>query len=232
MIKFEEHDGKLFRMLEKPVPLTDDAELPVLVRMIQDNTMLGKANKRSCHPDTLAQKIICNELTDDGLFMDGNYAYRYEIIGYPVADGSAEWALYRLMQGDIVMGQYWGDDVMVTSTSSGWYEVIRLNLYGKRHGIPITDSDFLFHAEKMGWQVYTEPKPESPKEPDYVICKRCGGSQSIPNPDVSNTACATCPKCGGTGYEIKEQKSDNLYLNIKLSTLLIGALIRRTFWFW
>ena len=82
MIKFEEHDDNLFRMLEEPVPLTDDAELPVLVRLIQDDTMLGKANKRSCHPDTLAQKIICSsKLTDDGLFMDGNYTYCYEISG-------------------------------------------------------------------------------------------------------------------------------------------------------
>jgi hypothetical protein len=161
MIKFEEHDDNLFRMLEEPVPLTDDAELPVLVRLIQDDTMLGKANKRSYHPDTLAKKIICSssKLTDDGLFMDGNYTYCYEIIGTLVAEGSAEWALYRLMQGDIVMGKYWGDDVIIDSTSSGWHEVIRVVLYGKRRGMPITDDDFLFHAEKDGWQIYTEPKP-------------------------------------------------------------------------
>ena len=55
--------------------------------------MLGKANKRSYHPDTLAQKIICSssKLTDDGLFMDGNYTYCYEIIGTLVEEGSAEW---------------------------------------------------------------------------------------------------------------------------------------------
>ena len=161
MIKFEEHDGKLFRMLEKPVPLTDDAELPVLVRMIQDDTMLGKANKRSCHPDTLARKIICSSsnLTDDGLFMNGNYTYRYEIIGTLVEEGSKEWALYRLGTGNIVIGVYLGDDVIVTPESKGWHEVIRVDLYGKRRGMPITDSDFLFHAEKDGWQL-CEPEPE------------------------------------------------------------------------
>ena len=90
MIKFEEHEGKLFIMLEKPVPLTDDTEFPVLVRMIHDDTMIGKANKRIYHPDKLAQRKICSKLTDDGLFLDGIYAYRYEIIGYIVADGSKE----------------------------------------------------------------------------------------------------------------------------------------------
>jgi len=44
-----------------------------------------------------------------------------------------------------------------------------------------------------------EPKIEPPKEPDYVICKRCDGSKSIPN-----TTYTICPKCGGTGYEIKD----------------------------
>ncbi len=87
---------------------------------------------------------------------------------FPVAEGSKEWALYRLMQGDIVMGQYWGDDAIVTPTSKGWHEVIRVDLYGKRRGMPITDNDFLFHAEKDGWQIYKEPKPEQPK-PKYQV---------------------------------------------------------------
>ena len=105
MTNFKEHDGMLFEMLDEPVPLTDDAELPVLVRLIQDDTMLGKANKRSYHPDTLAQKIICSssKLTDDGLFMDGNYTYCYEIIGTLVEEGSKEWALYQIRSGKKVV---------------------------------------------------------------------------------------------------------------------------------
>lgn len=102
MIKFEEHEGLLFKMLDEPVPLTPDTELPVLVRMIQDDTMLGKANKRICLPDKLAKKIICSSsnLTDDGLFLDSIYAYRYEIIGTLVKEGSKEWALYQLPVSD------------------------------------------------------------------------------------------------------------------------------------
>jgi hypothetical protein len=30
MIKFKEHDGLIFKMLDKPVPLTPDAEMPCL----------------------------------------------------------------------------------------------------------------------------------------------------------------------------------------------------------
>jgi hypothetical protein len=63
---------------------------------------------------------------------------------------------------------------------------------------------WLSGADETGWQIYKEPKIESPKEPDYVICKRCGGSKSVLNP-ASTTAYTTCPKCGGTGYEIKPE---------------------------
>lgn len=71
--------------------------------------------------------------------------------------------------------------------------------------------------ETINGQLCRMVEPEPPREPEYVICKRCGGSQSAPNPAVSNTAYTTCSKCGGTGYEIKEQKPDDLYLNIKPS---------------
>ncbi len=170
MIKFEEHDGLIFKMLDKPVPLTADAEMPCLVRLIQDDSPMGRLNKRNY--DESLNKIECATGYNKMLKMPFNnmpFAIeKFEIIGYPVTDGSKEWALYRLMQGDIVMGQYQGDDVMVTSTSSGWHEVIRVVLYGKRRGMPITDDDFLFHAEKDGWQIYHEPKPEQPK-PKYQV---------------------------------------------------------------
>lgn len=93
MIKFEEHCGMLFSMLDKPTPLTPESQFPCVVQLIQDDTMLGKANKRVYYPRSLANKRICNELTDDGLFMDGSDAYRYEIIGYPVVKEGSEDAL-------------------------------------------------------------------------------------------------------------------------------------------
>jgi hypothetical protein len=133
MIKFEEHDGLLFKMLDEPVPLTPDTELPVLVRMIQDDTMLGKANKRICLPDKLAKKIICSSsnLTDDGLFLDSIYAYRYEIIGTLVKEGSKEWALYQLPVSDATQYKA-GDWVEVEETTTGEIEhhiVERINTF-------------------------------------------------------------------------------------------------------
>ena len=45
--RFEEHEGKLFRMLEEPVPLTPEAKMPCLVRLIQDDSPMGRNNKNS-----------------------------------------------------------------------------------------------------------------------------------------------------------------------------------------
>ena len=166
MIRFEEHDDNLFRMLEEPVPLTDDAELPVLVRLIQDDTMLGKANKRSYHPDTLAKKIICSSsnLTDDGLFMDGNYTYCYEIIGTLVAEGSDKWALYQMMQGEKICHH--------KAPSIAYYKRASKIMREVRCGcVDFMSIDaWLNGADKSGWQIYEEPKPTF-KVGDWVDCK-------------------------------------------------------------
>ena len=163
MIKFEEHDDNLFLMLEEPVPLTDDAELPVLVRLIQDDTMLGKANKRSYHPDTLAKKIICSsrKLTDDGLFMDGNYTYCYEIIGTLVEEGSKEWALYQMMQGEKVCHEK-SQSIMYCEHAGYIRREVRYNCVDH-----MSVSVWLDGADNTGWQIYEEPEPKY-KAGDFV----------------------------------------------------------------
>ena len=178
MIKFEEHEGKLFRMLEEPVPLTTDAELPCLVRLIQDDTMLGKANKRSYHSDTIRLKIVCTELTDDGLFMQGNYSYQYEIIGYLVEDGSHWWALYQMMQGKKVFRVEWECDMYCQYTNN---EIITF-----RYGISSTINpveEWIANAKRadFGWQIYKEPEPESQyKAGDFVeIINQYSGTKHL-----------------------------------------------------
>ena len=153
MIKFEEHDDNLFRMLEEPVPLTDDAELPVLVRLIQDDTMLGKANKNIYHPNTIAKKIICSKLTDGGLFLGGNYAYRYEIIGTLVEEGSADWALYQMMQGEKVCHEK-SQSIMYCEHAGYIRREVRYNCVDH-----MSVSVWLNGADNTGWQIYEEPKP-------------------------------------------------------------------------
>ena len=179
MINFKEHDGMLFKMLEENeiVPLTDDAELPVLVRLIQDDTMLGKANKRIYPPDKLAQKIICSKLTGDGLYFAGNYTYRYEIIGTLVEEGSKEWALYQMMQENKVRNRDWDGGLHEKSLLYCQLigETIKHNEGCSALDVCLSDWEAPY-IKNTGWQIYKEPKPESQyKVGDWVECKDLAG---------------------------------------------------------
>ena len=101
MLKFEEHEGLIFKMLDKPVPLTPDAEMPCLTRLIQDDSRMGMFN-RDTKPSRLSDfylvaRIVSNNIVVDE-FMESDYN-RFEIIGTPVAEGSAEWRNYQLVHG-------------------------------------------------------------------------------------------------------------------------------------
>ncbi len=177
MIKFETINGTLCRMVE-PEPLTEFSHVPCVIRRKQ-GVLTDILTEYSTNP-TMS---ILGEL--------------FEIIGYPVQDGSAEWALYRLGTGDIVIGAYWGDSAIVTPTSKGWHEVIRVDLYGKRHGTPIKDNDFLFHAEKDGWQLY-EPQTQPCEVCDgigMISCEACNATGLVSITQPAKEPIANCENC-------------------------------------
>ena len=126
MIKFEEQDGILFKMLDNPVPLTPDAEMPCLVRV------------RGKHEEKV---YFCDAIKKNQLYGNRLYAYEtrrvgciaepreLEIIGTLVKEGSADWALYQMMQGEKV--------------------------YHPTLSVP----SWIAAASSTGWQIYKEPKP-------------------------------------------------------------------------
>ena len=101
--KFETIENQLCIMLEQPIPLAKDSKFPCVVRLIQDDSPIGKLNKYEIH--ILGKKtIIAVEFSENGVVRaDDRYFYehytRYEILGYPVAEGSAEWAVWQMMHG-------------------------------------------------------------------------------------------------------------------------------------
>ena len=106
--RFEEHEGQLFRMLDKPVPLTADAEMPCLVRLIQDDSQMGKYNQDMNCFDVIGKMLyITQKIKENPFYSNTLHAYgktsrsqdsciasihQLEIIGYPVVEGSKEWA--------------------------------------------------------------------------------------------------------------------------------------------
>lgn len=107
MIKFEIHEGQLFRMLEETVP-----------------------------------------------------HYRYELIGTFVKDGSKEWALYQMMQGEAVTSTYFGQPNRFLKIVDGYIkDSISDGFWDRKSG-----NEFLSYACSPGWQIYKEPKEEPAKE--------------------------------------------------------------------
>lgn len=176
MIKFEKHEGQLFRMLESPVPLTPDAEMPCLVRLIQDDSPMGKYNNdlhgfdsERLKPKICTEVIDVNDLSDhnrgsvryDG-FISCQY-YHYELIGTFVEEGSDAWALYHAINGETV-----------TMDDCGIYKIQDGKLWecfpnDSNEWRVVADDGYGYWLEYIhdntGWQIYEEPKPA----PQYKI---------------------------------------------------------------
>ncbi|MDD2314375.1 MAG: hypothetical protein PHX12_05865 [Proteiniphilum sp.] len=164
MIKFEEHDGMLFEMLEEPTPLTPDAEMPCLVRLIQDNSPMGKLNK-DLHAKVLTPKI-CTEVIDVNDLSDYNRGsvrcdgfmsclyYYYELIGTFVEEGSDKWALYQMMLGKWVVHEK-AYPCHIHANMITWSNAETPPMFTMQTPETWLSENFL-HS---GWQIYTEPKP-------------------------------------------------------------------------
>lgn len=275
--RFEEHEGKLFRMLDKPVPLTPDAEMPCLVRLIQDDSLMGRYNRDASYSDVICKLYVAQKIKENPYYSNTLHAYykdsngkdsciasihQLEIIGYPVSDGSNEWALYQMMQGKKVSHKGAIGNVCWALNQDGdvqYYDMDDLAYIGAiRSKLEFGKN----HAFKTVWQLYKEPKPETAKEPEIVAhkqhanCLVCGkeikglldrhATVSIKRYSISSLYESTyshycgkcflelgfdaterklrnrqqpiaepepprepeyviCKRCGGTGYEIKSE---------------------------
>ena len=161
MIKFKEHDGLLFKMLDKPVPLTPDAEMPCIIAPIQDDSPMGRYVKQCWGHDKLFMReyTICNINADMaakvGVAKDTPLSiYMFEIIGTLVKEGSAEWALYQMMQGKCVC-HVKAPSIKYHKPTHYVKRVVRENCTDD-----MSDAVWMKGADHTGWQLY-EPKPES-----------------------------------------------------------------------
>lgn len=161
MIKFEEHDGKLFKMLDKPVPLKEK-NTDVLVQFITHGVIGEYVMEHWLDCNQKNVPIYVENVDSDGdvtvCIENGNEHHccpfpMFEIIGYPVADGSKEWALYQMMQGKMVCHE---------TSPWDWYRMYSDHAIQNRTvGYMDRVSAWLESTVQSGWQIYTEPKPES-----------------------------------------------------------------------
>lgn len=147
--KFQTINNTLCRMVE-PEPLTDKVKFPVVVEIF------GKQHILQDKYQGFIPVVFGATYMDMSLNQAPFLCYlAAQIIGYPVVDGSAEWALYQMMQGkDIIHGaaksfrrlDTFSETEIRVSDAEG--EVLQIVSFDK----------FLAEASPTGWQLY-EPKP-------------------------------------------------------------------------
>ena len=188
-MKFETINGQLCRMVE-PEPLTPEANFPCVVRLIQDDSPMGLYHKDlfGMDKDKYNPKI-CNEVRSLSDLSDSNRGsvihsggilsaqyYHFEIIGYPVADGSAEWAFYQHKQGHVLSNhKHCVFRHKFRSDDTAW-ECIKIY--------------------QDGWIIDSEP--------EQTVCEFCNGDGAYATTRANRTGYERCPTCNGTGKVNKQ----------------------------
>ena len=162
-IKFETINGQLCRMVE-PTPLTPDSKMPCVVSRREDGE-IGLYTKMY-FSELIGQKLVVNELDRDICVFSDNtwticelpYLY-FEIIGYPVVEGSKEWALCMMQKGYTVCPAELPQGIKHLRHVFGiigWgYEVIDYNT-----GDKFSQEKWMERTTNTGrWQIY-EPESE------------------------------------------------------------------------
>lgn len=150
-MRFETINGTLCIMTE-PRPLVPSIEYPYVIRGIK----------------TKHTSIITKDMDALLLIFIRAYSDEFEVIGYPVADGSKEWALYQMMNGEKVCNPTLAAE---KATRLGSYDVEQFNTFwyivgdavaeGKSNYGTLSVSSWIAAASSSGWKIYKEPKPES-----------------------------------------------------------------------
>ncbi len=153
-MKFEEHDGKLFRMLEEPTPLTPDAEMPCLVRLIQDDSPMGRYNR-----EVFSVRFLCDTFLFKGGVshitrgMTTEHISRYEVIAEHCPEGSVYWALWQMQNGKTVCNNTVSPNIVVKPEDKTLVVNICDNV---RQWLSF--ETWILDAPKTGWEIHG-PKP-------------------------------------------------------------------------
>ena len=221
MIKFEEHEGKLFHMLEKPVPLKEN-DANVLVRFITHG-IIGEyvmEHWLDCNQENIP--IYVEDVDSDGdvtVWIDLRIEIRiscpfpmFEIIGILVKEGSAEWAWHMMQE------RY--KTKHCESTSQRFYAIREGNNYCAFYDNEWKEVDintrriyceFIEYAKAFpgyGWRILKEHEQPKP-EPQYKVgdwvewCgdqymiesapPQSGGRYDIRSP-YDELGCSVCPE--------------------------------------
>lgn len=161
--RFETINGKLCMILEKPDAINEFSKTPCVI---------------ACKYGGLKKYYILDfPLSNPSMSMLSEV---FEILGYPVEEGSKEWAVWQMMQGkQIVLGN---GNVKHYHVRFIKENAVFCSACGQ---LTLDVNDWLLSAEKSGWQLY-EPLPQPKPEPLLADAKECGDKIELVKKELKN----------------------------------------------
>lgn len=199
MINFETIAGTLCRMVE-PEPLTEKSTFPCVVRFnTSDHRTINLRNRKP---------FILRNINNEGyVHYELAYAAHYslfELLGYPVADGSAEWAYYSAHQGNFVFHPVLGAEEYF------WWNTEKNCISCKSCDLP-ADSFFtcfmLSGIQDSGWQIH-EPEQESITE--TTPCPACHGTGFVDSVFMDEGAVRSSCSCNALSKKSSHEPESNV----------------------
>ena len=172
MIKFETINGTLCRMVE-PEPLTEFSHVPCVIRRKQ-GVLTDILTEYSTNP-TMS---ILGEL--------------FEIIGYPVVDGSAEWALWQHINGNVLSNPKHGLFRWKYRSDSTAWDCIKVY----QDGLIIDSEPEESHPKR--WVCF-ECGVKDSRKGHFYDCKRTGSPIVKQAEKPVSDATQPCEVCDGIG---------------------------------
>lgn len=162
--RFEKHEGKLFRMLEEPVPCQGQLKWNYIAGIAHDKPLLIRDIPKIVNPRISIKTL--NDLSKVKYVV--HYDMPAEIIGTFVEEGSEDWALYSAMNGKSFVHKDAKQCRIFTMFSERELRVSD----GEGETVEYVEIDeFLNDAAKDGWQLYdTEQKFANVKAGDSIMC--------------------------------------------------------------
>lgn len=149
--KFIKAKDMLFLKCE-PELLDIDKHGKSLVRYIQNDTRMGLYNKEAVCEEKALEKVLLYEPRD--IYIAGDHHTRFEVIAKHCPEGSREWALWKMLNGEMV------------HMSSFPYKALNGEIYCTNSAgeiYPATSYQlWLENKAKDGWKIYEEPRRGTP----------------------------------------------------------------------
>lgn len=163
-----EQDGILFMKCE-PEPLKKDTPMPCIAELIYDSSPMGIYNKARSSVQVCGMARGINKQYPQFEYLDwehNEYMHwsRYNVVAKHCPEGSIEWALWQMMQGEMVCHK---------TSRWDWYRMYNDHaIQNRTAGCLPRVSAWLESTVQSGWQIYKEPKPaQHPNEKVMLIPK-------------------------------------------------------------